>query len=296
MENNDNVPIGVAYAIFAMLGVLIIGSFVFAGWSILQLRNNIVNAGKILEAFDEAPPEFGQRIYEPITRAETPQEPDGLAIIANGQRVQFENGAPASIDNTMFVPINGVFEALGYAVSWDEDANVAMFSGETNTIIITMDEETFTVNNEIHTFNVPAQFTDEVAMFPIRPVVESLDYSVAFNRERNALSISSRPSTAPEPAPEPTPAQTPRPAAPRRTPEPSPEPPAPVACHTCHTSGIVSCASCNGIGGGRGAPFNSGIPHEISPTSDVWWCTVCNGRAVVTCRTCSGSGVLVVAD
>jgi hypothetical protein len=41
---NDTVPAVVAFLVFGVLGILIIGAFVFAGWSVLRFRRNAIDA------------------------------------------------------------------------------------------------------------------------------------------------------------------------------------------------------------------------------------------------------------
>jgi hypothetical protein len=278
---NDTVPIGVAYAVFAVLGVMIIAALIFTGRGIWQWQRNTTDvSGKPDDAVQNLP-EHIQRIYGPISREE--EEPLELFVFVNEQLVNFRNGAPAPVGNVIFVPLNGVFEALGYIVSYNADENSAI-------IMDILD---------LHSAVIDVTVVNGVPMLPLRHAAEIMGYNVSFNAEQGVFHV-----YAPEPLPEeepeeyeyePSPTPTPRPAAPRRTPAPTPEP-RNVPCHTCHTSGIVSCAPCNGIGGGRGLPFMSGIPHEISPTSDIWWCTACNGNGIVTCRTCNGTGTLTVNE
>ncbi|MCL2386456.1 MAG: stalk domain-containing protein [Defluviitaleaceae bacterium] len=284
---NDNVPIGVAIFIFLVLGVLIAASIGFAGWNVLQLRieasNAILALGKTVEV---APTALTSDIY-----VEEEIDENALTIEALGQTVDFLGHQPADVEYTTFVPILGVFEALGYIETWDANANRAIFTDGVNTVIITLDAETFTANGEPHELNIPAQRVDEVAMFPLREVVESVGYRVSFNEETNTISIEHRPAPTPEPTPEPEIVV----ARPRPTPTPEPEPEF-ATCQTCTGSGITTCHACNGIGGGRGTPLAPGIPYTLAPASDVWWCTVCQGHGTVNCRTCSGSGLVIVGS
>lgn len=282
MHDNDTVPAAVAFLIFALLGVLIITSFVFVGIGAVRLRQTNSNAvlalGKNYVPVEASPDENEAVEEEPVSP---------IVILVHGKPVEFDEGSPVTIDFRVFVPIRGVLEALNYAVSWDERAGVAMFSRGTNTVIVTMDEETFSMNGEARHLDIPAQIIDGVPMFPVGPILRSVGFSVSHDQESNVVSIINRPTPPPTPAPEasPTPTPTPRP---RATPRPAP---VLVTCNNCSGSGTVMCVSCNGIGGGRGTPLTS-IPHQVAAASDVWWCTVCEGRATVTCSPCRGSGTV----
>jgi hypothetical protein len=65
---SDTVPAPLAFAIFGVLGILIIGSFVFAGLSIMQMRRNASNSvlalGKNITVAGEAEEEFFESEFE----------------------------------------------------------------------------------------------------------------------------------------------------------------------------------------------------------------------------------------
>ncbi|MCL2578238.1 MAG: stalk domain-containing protein [Defluviitaleaceae bacterium] len=296
MENNDTVPMGIVVLIFAVLGILIICSFIFAGWSIFNLRNSA--QGSVLA--------LGKSVYFPEIEEdedvygdyEESFQPFALTIEVGNQSVYFgaNEFKPEIIDGEIFVPVRGVFETMGYIGSWDEQSGVAMFSNNINTVIITMDENTFVANGEVQELPSPARNISDSAMFPLEPVMKSLGYIVSFDEESNTLFISEPPP--PAPPQEPVPAQTPRPAAaarprPAATPEPTPEPVV-VACRTCNGGGTVTCNGCDGVGGGRSMMLTPGIPHEFAESGLQWWCTVCMAQTRITCATCNGSGLIVV--
>jgi hypothetical protein len=274
-NNNDTVPMGLAMAIFGVLGLLIVAAFLFAGWSLLQWRSNaggtVINLGKNIETIAPAFAEAEEMENGYFAEAEQ----NGIMLEAHGEMVLLGETPPMSIEYTTFVPLDGIFEAMGYRVSWDEEDGVAIFTDGANTVIVTMDEGTFMANGEIHSLTTPARLVNDVPMFPLRPVAESLGYTVTFNEITNAISVFYSPE---EPAPEV---------------EPEPEL-VQVTCGTCHGTGSVTCSSCNGIGGGRGTPFIAGIPYELAPAADVWWCSACGGEGTVPCGTCAGAGSIIV--
>lgn len=281
LQNKDTVSIWAVLPIFLVLGVLIIGAFTFAGWSIMQMRDNartaVLSLGKGAQVAEA--PAAAADYY-----AEVLPEEYAFTIEVFGQLVSFGENHPTPVDYRMFVPVRGVFEALGYVETWDEQTNVAMFTDGTNTVVITMDGYEFTANGEEHSLDSPARFIDDVAMFPLEPIIQSLGYDLTFNYESNTIQISHRPAPTPQPTPEPTPQPTPAPAAVRR---PAPTPTPTVPCVICNDTHLTICGSCNGIGGGRGvSPFIPGIPYAVSPSADVWWCTTCEGRGTVRCHAC----------
>ena len=276
---NETVPKSLAYAIFALLGILIVCAYLFAGRSIWQFINRPSTAVLAL----------GKNIDFPVES----EEEKTLSVIVNGVRVDFGEQKPALINDRVFVPVHGIFEALGYSAEWNGFTNTATFSGE-NEISITVDENFFTLNGENVELITTAIFVDGAAMFPVEYLAESIGYAESWHWEsytvfydhESKFTTANPPPEIEEPAPTPPPQQTQV----RRAPSPSPEPIPLVSCNPCKASGIVTCTSCNGIGGGRGTPQNASIPYEISHVSDVWWCTTCGGDGKITCRACSGSG------
>lgn len=113
MQNNDIVPVGVVVAIFAVIGVLVVASFGFAGWSLLQFRNMSLNAvlalGKNVQAVANDTPEDIEYVHL--------AEPGELVIEAHGQPVSFGESSPVAIGHNIFVPVRSFFEAMGYLVN-----------------------------------------------------------------------------------------------------------------------------------------------------------------------------------
>ncbi|MCL1842527.1 MAG: stalk domain-containing protein [Defluviitaleaceae bacterium] len=286
--SENTVPKGVAILIFAVLGLLIAASIVFAVWSIRLARENFVPAMKITHDI------FGEGESPVLGRLVDAEREQARVVEVHGQPVIFDGVEPATIDYTTFVPVHGVLEALGYELDWDETAGMAVFLSYENTIVITMDEQTFTLNDEEHTLEAPAQFVDEYAMFPIRAVAEILGYNVTFDAARNVIHIyypAPEPAPLPElpPAPEAVPAPQPTPAPPRPVATPRPF----VDCGTCDTTGVSTCSACEGVGGGRGLQPPAHLAHisfRVGAASDTWWCTRCDGHGTATCGTCGGEG------
>jgi len=285
MEKKDTIPVGIAAAVFVVLGVLVVGAFIFAGVNIVNWRNNASTA--VLALGKSVQPAYDI----PMHGIDAEEDPYALTMEVHGRQVSFAH-SPEVVNYRTYVPVRGVFEALGYVVNWDEETGTAMFVGDENTIILKMDDNTFTVNGEVHTMDTSSRKMNGVAMFPIEPIISSLGYGIAFNNDSNTFFIFDPPpqllatdELEDEDDEEPTAPAAARPAAPLAT----------VTCHSCNGGRTAVCHSCNGIGGGRGtAPLLPGIPYAVAAASDVWWCTTCTGTGTVSCRTCTGTGRLTV--
>lgn len=116
-----------------------------------------------------------------------------INVTANGERVAFGDRHPAIIDGRTLVPIREVFEHLGFVVSWNaETQTVTLVRGDDSVILIIGNPE-FSANGEIYGLEVPAQIIDGRTMLPLRAVLESVGYFVAWNAETNTVVISDMP-------------------------------------------------------------------------------------------------------
>ncbi|MCL2016881.1 MAG: copper amine oxidase N-terminal domain-containing protein [Defluviitaleaceae bacterium] len=146
----------------------------------------------------------------------------GIGVNVNGQNVNFDGQTPIIVDGSTFVPIRGVFEQLGFNVSWDGQV---ILENSSNRVVIPIGNTTFTINGIVHTLDTPAQIIGGSTMLPLRAVLEPLDYSLDWNADTQTITITSNlPQAAvlppPTPQPTPVPIETPQPApAPVETPQ-----------------------------------------------------------------------------
>ncbi|MCL1988567.1 MAG: copper amine oxidase N-terminal domain-containing protein [Firmicutes bacterium] len=140
----------------------------------------------------------------------------GIGVNVNGQNVIFDGQAPVIVGGSTFVPIRGVFEQLGFNVSWDDQV---ILENADNRIVIPIGSTTFTINAAVHILDNPAQIIGGSTMLPLRAVLEPLGYSLAWNADTQIITITSNlppvailPQPTPQPTPEPTPEPTPQPA------------------------------------------------------------------------------------
>ncbi|MDR2183214.1 MAG: hypothetical protein LBE55_03480 [Clostridiales bacterium] len=131
------------------------------------------------------------------------------ALHANEVNVTIDNVAvdfagdtpPVIVDGRTLVPVRAVFEHLGFDVDWDPNAQTATLRSADHVVAITIGSAAFTTNDAPHALDVPAQIIGGRTMLPIRAVLESVGYNVAWDGAANAVIISS-------PAPDDMPAAT----------------------------------------------------------------------------------------
>ena len=139
---------------------------------------------------------------------------DTIRVTINNQQVSFEGQGPVLVEGRTLVPIRGVFEVLGFDVTWNNATQQATLIGAEAVIVVTVDSRTFTTNGISHSLDVPAQVIGGRTMLPIRAVLESVGYYFGWDGTTSTVLISSvplppLPSLPPAPAPNPQPAPTP---------------------------------------------------------------------------------------
>jgi len=112
-----------------------------------------------------------------------------IRVTVDGRRINFSGQQPIIIDGRTLVPVRGVFEELGFLVSWDAATQTATLSDANNHVTISIGNRTFTANGTVHNLEVPAQIINGSTMLPIRAVVESVGYQVNWNSGNSTVLI-----------------------------------------------------------------------------------------------------------
>jgi len=112
-----------------------------------------------------------------------------IRVTINGAAINFDGQPPVIIDGRTLVPVRGVFEALGFDVSWNQQTRAATLQSSDHTVIIIVDSAAFTTNGVFTTLDVPAQIINGRTMLPIRAVVESVGHSVGWDGATSTVTI-----------------------------------------------------------------------------------------------------------
>jgi len=137
----------------------------------------------------QAESDVGLRVFVP---------PNEIRVEINGIYVRFPDQGPVSVNGRTLVPVRGVFEQLDFTVQWERDTRRVVLTREADTVIITENSTSFSVNGVAHPLDVPAQEIGGRMMIPFRIVLESVGYLVQWDSGANTIRISSRPNC-PEP-------------------------------------------------------------------------------------------------
>ncbi|MCL2851945.1 MAG: stalk domain-containing protein [Defluviitaleaceae bacterium] len=112
-----------------------------------------------------------------------------IRVTIDGRPVDFAGQGAAIVDGHAFVPIRGVFEAIGFDVEWDYEESMAIMRRDGLTIRVTPYSETFNVCGTDYPLEVPARNIGGSAMMPARAVLERADYEVNWDGQARTLDI-----------------------------------------------------------------------------------------------------------
>lgn len=113
---------------------------------------------------------------------------DSVTVYSNGNEVADKG---VIIEGRTMVPVRGVFEYMGYDVSWDSNTKTATLTNtkKNSTITLTNGESTFNVNDKVVTPDVPQQIVNGRFMLPLRAVGEAVDAKIGWLNESKIATI-----------------------------------------------------------------------------------------------------------
>ena len=113
-----------------------------------------------------------------------------IRVFIDDWQVEFADQEPILVEGRVLVPVRGVFEMLGFDVSWNPQTSQVILAGS-DVIILTIGSSVFTTNGAAHILDVPAQIIGGRTMLPLRLVLESLGVGLGWNPWASAVIITS---------------------------------------------------------------------------------------------------------
>ena len=119
-------------------------------------------------------------------------ETSNISVYIDNKRVSFQENPYMENDRVM-VPMRKIFEELGAAVTWDDDAqSVSAVKGQT-TAILAIGLNIMYINGEPTTLDNPPVLIYDTTYVPLRAVSESLGCIVEWENDKNRVNITSAP-------------------------------------------------------------------------------------------------------
>lgn len=123
---------------------------------------------------------------------QTPVLANDINVTYNGTIMRFDQ--PPVIENErVLVPMRKIFETIGAEVIWDEPTQSITAKKDTTTILITLNSNSLTVNNETKQLDAPAALINETTMVPVRAIAESFNINVLWDEPTQTVQIVSSP-------------------------------------------------------------------------------------------------------
>lgn len=107
----------------------------------------------------------------------------------DGEYVMFDNALPTIKDNRTLIPLRGLFEKMGYEISWEPNTKAAILTKDKTNIAIRSNKNYIMVNNIQKTIDVPAQIINGWMMIPLRAVADATGAEVNWDTNTKTASI-----------------------------------------------------------------------------------------------------------
>lgn len=117
-----------------------------------------------------------------------------IAVAVNGETIEFSGTKPFLTDGRAFIPIRGVFERLGYEISWDDATKTATLVSDSKTIKISAYKNHLTIDdNTAVALDLPAQIIDNSMVIPLRAVATAAGIDMKWDHVKRTVFLRSQP-------------------------------------------------------------------------------------------------------
>ncbi len=111
-----------------------------------------------------------------------------ISVKLDANKVEFD-ALPVNIDGRVLVPVRTIFEAMGAEVIWDEPTRTVTSKLDGKTVIMTIDSQIMTINNEEKLIDTAPQIINSRTMVPARAAAESFGADVFWDGANNTVNI-----------------------------------------------------------------------------------------------------------
>ncbi len=131
--------------------------------------------------------EYGE--YEEETQNDEEDEVNYAVLVNGSYFINFTGQKPVNIDGSVFIPVRGVFEELGFEVDYDAETKTAYLVNDRHFIEMTLGNEYFTVDDRLIFPETPQFILNKSFMIPIRAVAEAVGAVVGYNHLTKIITI-----------------------------------------------------------------------------------------------------------
>ena len=113
-----------------------------------------------------------------------------ISVYLNGEEIDFSQ-EPVVIDRRTMIPLRGIFEKMGYSISWDASTKSCLISNDIQKITMRDGHKGMQVNDQAFMLDVPAQIINDSFMIPLRAVAECTGAVVTWDANTKTVYINS---------------------------------------------------------------------------------------------------------
>ena len=187
LGNGSYEPSLVPSQVIGLRGIKEISSCSSGGGRVLALRED-----GVLWAWGQGPTGDGTQWWRttPVMvksfESQPLEEATDIKVELNGKLVKFPS-SPVLAENTTLVPMRAIFETLGAAVVWDEEASSVTAEGSGILLRIDIGANQAYLNNQPVPLESPAELKDGTLFVPLRFVAESLGKQVQWEEASHTV-------------------------------------------------------------------------------------------------------------
>jgi len=114
---------------------------------------------------------------------------DAITVTIDGMTVDFEDQMPIMISGRVLIPVRFVFHDLGFEPGWVRETRTATLTRYDFEIVLIIGSYEFTVNDEVHELDVPAQLIGGRTMVPMGPILRSIGIEPIWSGTARSVTI-----------------------------------------------------------------------------------------------------------
>lgn len=112
-----------------------------------------------------------------------------INVEIDGELVAFGSQRPVVVESRTLVPLRGVFEKMGYTISWEARTKVITLADHNDVIRFEIGARKYEYNGVKYELEVPAQIINSSTMLPLRAVSEATGSKVEWEPKTKLIKI-----------------------------------------------------------------------------------------------------------
>ncbi|MFA7637276.1 MAG: copper amine oxidase N-terminal domain-containing protein [Monoglobales bacterium] len=105
------------------------------------------------------------------------------------KRITFPDQQPVIVNDRTLIPVRGLFEDMGYVVSWDDATQTATLASPGITIRVPVGQNFIYRGDRAIPVDVPAQLINSRTMIPLRAISEAMGFDVGWDEDTKTVTI-----------------------------------------------------------------------------------------------------------